>query len=133
MKPRSRSHGAALMTAIFLIVVLLGVGLAMANLSNVAHDTTSKANLSAKVFLGAKAGLEWGIQQAIAGSSCVAGSPALGGSLSDVTVSVTCAEQKQGAASGQSVFYIVATATTGTVGNLNYAERRMEAAISNIP
>jgi MSHA biogenesis protein MshP len=133
MTPRARSSGAALMTAIFLIVVLAGLGLAMSNLSNVAHDTTSKANLSAKVYYGAKAGLEWGIQQAIAASSCAGGSPALGGALSDVSLTVTCTEQKQGAASAQSVFYIVSIATTGSVGSLNYAERRVEAAISNIP
>jgi len=132
MTSRARSSGAALMTAIFLIVVLIGLGLAMANLSNVAHDTTSKANLAAKVYYGAKAGLEWGIQRAVSGSAC-SGSPALSGALSDVNLTVTCSEQKQGAASGQSFFYVVSVATTGTVGSLNYAERRVEAAISNIP
>jgi MSHA biogenesis protein MshP len=128
---RSRSCGGALITAIFLIVVLLGLGLAMSNLSNVEHDTTAKANLSAKVYYAAKAGLEWGIQQAISSGTCAAGSPALAGALSGVTVSVSCTPSTHGA--GNLVYYITSTATTGTLGAVGYAERRMEATVTDIP
>ena len=127
----SRSRGGALLTAIFLIVVLLGLGLAMSNLSTVEHDTTSKANLSAKVYYAAKAGLEWGIQQTISSNSCAAGSPAVGGALSGVTVTVGCTSSTHGA--GNLVYYITSTAVTGTLGGVSYAERRMEATVSNIP
>jgi MSHA biogenesis protein MshP len=131
MKPRSSAAGGALITAIFLIVVLLGLGIAMSKLSNVTHDTATKANLSAKVYYGAKAGLEWGIQQAIGAGLCAGASPALGGALSGVNVAVTCASSTHSA--GNFVYYITSTATTGTLGNVSYAERRMEATVSNIP
>jgi len=127
----SRSQGGALLTAIFLIVVLLGLGIAMSNLSNIEHDTTSKANLSAKVYYAAKAGMEWGIQQAIASGSCSGGSPAMAGALSGVTVTVSCASSTHGA--GNLVYYITSTAVTGTLGGVSYAERRMEATVTDIP
>jgi len=134
---RRRSAGAALMTSIFLIVVLAGLGLAVMNLSNVEHDTTSKSLLSAKVYYGAKAGLDWGIQQAVAGGSCVGGAGTTfsltQGALTGVRVKVVCSEAKQGAASGQSTFYITSDAKTGTIGALSFAERHMEATVSNIP
>ena len=131
---RSRSRGGALLTAIFLIVVLLGMGLAMMNLSGVQQDTSSKALLSARAYFGAKAGLDWGIQQAIAASACAASSSLnlTQEALNGVSVTVTCAQQRQGSAS-EAVFYITSRATTGTLGSVSYAERRMEATISNIP
>jgi len=137
MNLRSRLRGSALITAMFLMVVLLGIGMAMMNLSSVEHDTASKSLLSTKVYYGAKAGLDWGIQQAVAAGVCASSTGPFslsGGSLNDVKVTVTCAESKQGAASGRSVFYITSKATTtGAVGAPNYAERRMEATVSNIP
>jgi MSHA biogenesis protein MshP len=148
MKAPIRSAGMALMSAIFLIVVLIGLGVAMMNLSNVEHDTGSKAILAAKAYYGARAGLDWGIQQAIAaGAPC---SPPLTGSsttfsltqgsLSGVTVTVTCAAAPQGPSTcgltGTSLcqtYYLTSQATTGTLGSLSYAERHIEATVSNIP
>ena len=144
MKARSRSAGMALMSAIFLIVVLIGLGVAMMNLSNVEHDTASKAILSAKVYYGAKAGLDWGIQQAIAAGAPCNGVPSnfslTQGSLNGVNVAVTCTGAPQGPSTcgltGTSVcttYYLTSQATTGTLGTLSYAERRKEATVSNIP
>jgi len=135
MKPRNRSRGAALITALFLVAVLAAIGIAMSRLSNVENDTRTKAVLSSRVYYGAKAGLEWAIQQVISGASagaCPAGPPALGGGLTGVTLTVSnCAVTTHGA--GNLVYYIQITATTGTVGSPSYAERRMEATVSNLP
>jgi len=144
MRRRIRSAGMALISAIFLIVVLIGVGVAMMNLSNVEHDTASKAILAAKAYYGAKAGVDWGIQQSIAAGSCVGGPGTpinlTTGSLNGVTVTVTCAAAQQGASTcgltGTSpcqTYYLTSQATTGTIGTLSYAERRIEATVSNIP
>jgi MSHA biogenesis protein MshP len=132
----------ALVSAIFLIVVLAGIGFSMMSLSNVEHDTASKSNLSAKVYYGAKAGLDWGIQQAIAAGAC-AGSTSFTiaqGALNGVNVTVTCTSAAQGATncgltgtSTCTTYYLVSDATLGTLGALTYAERRLEATISNIP
>src|SRR3954469_22350785 len=134
MKRRARSAGSALMTVIFLIVVLAGLGVAVMNLSNVEHDATAKSLLSAKVYYGAKSGLDWGIQQAVAaGWDCSSnGSFALSqGAFSGVSVVVSCSRSTHGA--GNLVWYISSKATTGAPGSLGYAERRMEGTVSNIP
>jgi MSHA biogenesis protein MshP len=131
----------ALMSAIFLIVVLIGLGVAMMNLSNVEQDTASKAILAAKAYYGAKAGLDWGVQQAFAAGSCAGSSFNLTqGSLSGVSVTVTCAAAQQGAntcgltgTSACQTYYLTSQATTGTLGALSYAERHIEATVSNIP
>ena len=144
MKRRIHSAGMALLSAIFLIVVLIGLGVAMMNLSNAEHDTASKAILAAKVYYGARAGMDWGIQQAIAG-----GAPCNGvasnfnltqGSLNGVALTVSCFAAPQGASTcgsaGTSLcqtYYLTSAATTGTIGTLNYAERHIEATVSNIP
>ncbi len=131
MRSRLRAAGMAIVTAIFLVVVLAGLAAAVATLSNVEHDTSNKSLLSAKVYYGAKAGLDWGIQQAVAASAC-AGSTSFSmtqAALNGVSVTVTCSLGTHGA--GSVVYYLAATATTGTIGGLDYAERRMEATVSN--
>jgi MSHA biogenesis protein MshP len=129
---KRRSSGAALITALFLVGVLAAIGIAMSRLSNVEHDTRTKAVLSAKVYYGAKAGLDWAIQQVIAGGACPGAAPTLGAGLAGVTVAVnTCIPTTHGV--GNTVYYISITATTGTPGTVSYAERRMEASVSNIP
>ena len=144
MRARLRSAGMALISAIFLIVVLIGVGVAMMNLSNVEHDTASKAILASKVYYGARAGVDWGIQQSVAAASCVGGAGTTinltTGSLNGVNVTVTCSAAPQGASTCGltgtflcQTYYLTSVATTGTLGTLNYAERRIEATVSNIP
>lgn len=128
---KRRCSGAALITALFLVAVLAAVGIAMSRLSNVEHDTRTKSVLSARVYYGAKAGLEWGIQQAITANSCVGGAPALGAALTGVTVTVACARTIHGA--GNFTYYITSNAKTGTLGTGTYAERWVEATVSNIP
>jgi MSHA biogenesis protein MshP len=131
----TRCAGAALISAIFLIIVLVALGAAMVSLSTVQQDTATKAVLAARAYYGAKAGLEWGIQRAIAANTCAASTAftLTQGSLDGVSVTVTCARSQHGAGTTVFTYYLASTATTGTLGALSYAERRMEATVSNIP
>ena len=147
MSARRRASGAALITAVFLIVVLLAMGIGMSNLSNVQVDTSSKAILAARVYYGARTGLEWAIQRTISDPAPPARCNAFSGGqsfspagtgLAGVTVVVACAQNTHG--SGNFVYYLTSTAcTTATCpaaaigSSVNYAERRMEATVSNIP
>jgi MSHA biogenesis protein MshP len=128
---RSES-GFALVTAIFLLVVMFGLGVFMVTLSGTHQATPRQSLLAARVYFGAKAGLDWGIQQAIAASSCVGSTPvALAGTgLSGVTATVTCVST---AHTVGNVYRITSTAVHGAFGDLDYAQRRMEATVSNIP
>lgn len=139
MMPRSTVAGFALASAVFLIAVLAVLGLVMATMAKVEHDTGVKSLLSDKVYYGAKAGLEWGIQRAIAAGSCVAAPttfppPPMQEALSEVTVTVECTQSPHGTAPPTNqVYYLKSTAEIGTAGSFDRAERRMEATVSNIP
>ena len=144
MTPLLRNAGSALISAIFLIVVLAALGASMASLSNVEHDTAGKSLLSAQAYQSAKTGLDWGIQRVISEPSGTAParctaigtggatqfSPS-GSGFGGALVTVTCESSIHGA--GNIVYYLTSVATIGTAGNLGYAERRMEATVSNIP
>jgi MSHA biogenesis protein MshP len=133
MSAARRTAGVALISAIFLIGVLAALGLAMVAISTGSQDTANKSLQAAKVYYGSRAGLEWGIQQAVAAGSCAGGSFSLAeGGLNGVSVVVTCVQQSTHGA-GNFVYYLTSRATIGTLGGLDYAERRVEATVSNIP
>jgi MSHA biogenesis protein MshP len=141
MNRPARAAGSALITAIFLILVVVALGASMVSLSTVQQDTAVKAVLASRVYYGAKTGLEWAVQRVITdaapparcgGSFPATFSPVADG-LSGVSVTVTCANSQHGAGTTSFTYYITSTATTGSLGTLSYAERRMEATVSNIP
>lgn len=142
MKRRTRNAGAALIAALFLIIVLVALGATIASLSNVEHATAIKSQLSTSVYYAAKTGLEWGIQRVISDPApparCAAfsgGTPfsPAGTGFQGVTVTVTCVQNSIYGV-GNFVYFLTSDATVGTgPGALNYAERHMEATVSNIP
>lgn len=123
--------GFALVTAIFLLVVLAALGAFMVTLSGV-HQTMPTQSLDAtRVYYGAKAGLDWGIQQAVAAGSCAGSSFALtGNGLNGVNVVVSCAST---AHTGGNVYVITSMAERGTFGSINYARRRVQATVTTVP
>jgi hypothetical protein len=149
MKSSASQNGMALFAAIALTVVLASLGAAMATMSTMSHDTVTKSVQTAKVYYGARAGLEWGIQRAVAAGACPAGAVAFNltqGGLSGVAVRVTCVQQSTHGSPPPApttclpnppntcvVYYVTSHATLGTLGGLDYAERRVEATVSNIP
>ena len=131
MTPRRTSGGMVAIAAIFLIVAMVGLGLAMSSLSSVQADTVSKSMQAAKAYWGARAGLEWGIQRAFATSSCPGGAFTLTeAALNGVSVTVSCTSNTFGS---NKVYYFTSVATIGTVGKLDFAERHVSASVSDIP
>jgi len=145
VKRHASAAGSALITAIFLIVVLAAIGAAMVSLSTVQEDTVTKSVLAARVYYGAKAGIDWAVQRTISDpgappTRCTGPSPEFpatialtGTGLAGVTAIVTCAQSQHGAGTTAYTYYLTSIATTGTLGTPDYAERRMEATVSNIP
>lgn len=89
-----RDAGVGIVTAIFLLVVLAGLGVAMVSLYT-AQQTSSNLDLQgARAYQAARAGLEWGLFRQTRNASCVASTkvamPA-GTTLSAFTVVVSCA------------------------------------------
>jgi hypothetical protein len=138
----ARSAGSAFISALFLVILLGTLGASMVSLFTVQQDTATKSLLASRVYYGAKTGLDWAIQRTISDPAPPARctttdfpatfTPA-GDGLAGVSVSVTCARSQHGAGTAVFTYYITSTATTGTLGGLSYAERRMEATVSNIP
>jgi MSHA biogenesis protein MshP len=89
-----RSAGMGLVTAIFLLVVLAGLGVAMMTLFTTQQATSSLDELGARAYQAARAGVEWGIFQQMQKNVCANSTFALPSTtnttLSGFTVTVSC-------------------------------------------
>lgn len=132
---RKSERGFAIVSAVFLLVVLAALGAFMVSLSGVGHATPSQALIATRVYYGARSGLEWGTHQAVspaAGSgSCNAstGFALSGTGLEGVSVTVTCSATTHTGPTDYYVYYLTSTATFGSLGSPDYAERKMEATV----
>ncbi len=129
---RKRSSGFGLVAALFLMIVVTLVILAMARLSATQHGTSSLAIQQARAYQAARAGLEWGIARVMGGGACSAGAPSLAASgLSDFTVGVTCASSTYVEGTGSvTIYQLTATAQNGTPGDRpDYAYRQLSAVV----
>jgi MSHA biogenesis protein MshP len=133
-RARARQGGFAIISAVFLIVVLSLLGAMMVSLSTTQQVGSARDLLGSRAYFAAKAGIEWGAYQVLQAGSCGPSStlPALAGSADGFTVVVTCTATGPYDEAGQSVrvYQITATATTGTPGMLDSAERQLQAVIS---
>lgn len=97
-----RMQGVSLVTAIFLLVVLSGLAVAMVTLSTTAHTSSMLDVQGTRAYLAARAGAEWGVYQVTRanGACTVLPGPAAtstssfalpaDGSLAGMTVTVAC-------------------------------------------
>lgn len=129
-----RQHGFAIVSAIFLLVVLAALGAFIATVSTTQHIGSALDVSGARAYQAARAGTEWGLSRAVNAASC-AGTTDIG-TVDTMTVTVTCTTVAIGSAveTGLGTIYsITATAcnipagTTcpGTTTSPNYVERRM--------
>lgn len=89
-----KQAGFSLVSAIFLLVVLAALGVAMVTISTVQHQSSSLDIQGVRAYQAARAGIEWGLYKKLQTSSCAGAAitvplPA-GTSLSDFTVTVVC-------------------------------------------
>lgn len=94
----SKSRGVGIVTAIFLLVVLSGLGVALVTVFTSQQATTALDEQGARAYQAARAGIEWGLFTQLRNPAAVcagAGAPETfampaGTSLSGFTVSVEC-------------------------------------------
>ena len=84
-----RSRGVSIVTAIFLLVVLSGIGAAVVTLSTAQHTSSAYDVLGARAYEAARSGIDYGMYQHLAGN-CATASIALPGTLAPFTVTVQC-------------------------------------------
>jgi MSHA biogenesis protein MshP len=127
MRPETTQRGFGLVAAMFLIIIIAAVIAAMARLALTQTATNSLAIQQARAYQAARAGLEYGIVQALAGSAC--GNFTLDGFV----VAVTCTPTPAIAVSEENrtveFFTISATAQYGGVGAPDYAFRSLTAVV----
>lgn len=120
-------RGFALVSAIFLLVVLAALALFMLSLSGTQHFTSAWAVQGARAHYAALSGIEWGAWQAVnnGGTSCN-GSPAVDpGGPAGFMVTVTCmSSPHQEGGGARTVWVIDATAESGSFGGPGFVHRR---------
>ncbi len=132
--PHRAARGFALVSAIFLLVVLAVLGAFMAHFSSVQHITSAQDLSGSRAYQAAHTGIEWGTYQALRNSACSAVTtlPALGGSHAGFSIKVECTsvQASEGAvANGVALYSISSTASMGTIGGINYVERKLQALV----
>ena len=126
--------GFAIVSAIFLLVVLAALGGFMLTFSSVQQTTVGQDVLGVRAYQAARTGIEWGAYQIVnGGPSCVASTTlgALNADLAPYTVVVTCTTFTPANENGAAVtmYQITSTATRGAVGTPLYVERRLTATL----
>jgi MSHA biogenesis protein MshP len=126
-------RGFTIVTAIFLLVVLAGLGAFIVAVSTLSSTATGLDVQGARAYQAARVGMEWGLYRQLRDGSCVASSTFAfpdAASLQGLTVTVACTSHPD-ANGGPTVREIEATACNrpapdcpGTVG-ANYVERRV--------
>jgi MSHA biogenesis protein MshP len=134
LKTTSGRGGFALVTAIFLLVVLAGLGAAVVNISTMQHTSSALDLQGARAYQAARAGIEWGVYRQLIDSSCAAPTsfalPAA--SFGEFAVTVSCTKYA-GATPGLDVYQITSNACNqpssgncpGAAGGVDYVERQM--------
>lgn len=128
----SRCGGFAIVSAIFILVVLATLGAFILNISSQQQIGSALDVQGVRAYQAARAGIEWGLYQQLRASSCAAStnfSPSAA-SMTGFTVNVTCVATPDGNG-GPTVYSITSTAcndatcpNTTNPGNY-YVERRL--------
>jgi MSHA biogenesis protein MshP len=134
-----KQHGFSLIMGIFLIVVLGGIAVFIGRVSTMQQQSSALDEEGSMAYQAARAGIEWGVYQAVVNSSCVAAPPAFTLALTvpitpvstvNYTVTVTCALTAATEGSNNiNVYQITSTAINASVGRF-YVERRLTATVS---
>jgi MSHA biogenesis protein MshP len=137
MTMRGFQQGFSLVTAIFLLVVLAGLGATMMTFFTAQQQSVLLDELGARAYQASRAGIEWGAYQVVQSSSGVFATTCQSGPASQVlptqgfSVSVSCsATSAVESAATLWVYRLTSTATRGAAGSADFVERQMQATIA---
>lgn len=131
---RSATRGFALVSAIFILVVLALLGAMMVALSSTQHVGQARDLFGSRAYFAARAGIEWGVYAALRNGACAPSTtlPALAGSATGFAVVVACSVSGPFDEGGTSVrvYQVTSTATHGSAGAPDQVERQLQAQVS---
>lgn len=120
-------HGFAAVAAIFLVVVLAALGSYMVSFSNAQQLTSAQDVQGTRAYWAARAGLDWGVAQAVATSACPAiAAPA---TIEGFTMSISCTSNSYTEGTTVTILRITSVASTGTAGGVGFVERSLTASL----
>lgn len=130
-------QGFLLPAAIFILVILAALGAYALNITSVQQSTSTQDVQGSRAYQAARAGVEWAAYQVLTpGTTALANCPASPTTITidNFSVAVSCTRSadyfEQGADHTIAMYDIVATASFGTVGALNYIERQVQLTLS---
>lgn len=128
-----RQRGFSLIPALFLLIVLAGLGSVAIRLSGIQHQTVLLAMQSARAYAAAQSGIEWAAYAALVNGSCGSATIALSeGGLNGFSVDVSCASTSHAEGSStHTVYQIDAFAQAGAYGTPDYVSRRIRATVTD--
>ena len=127
-----RPAGFALVSALFLIVVLSVLGGFLVNLVAVQHATPSMRIQSARADYAARAGLGWAVNRATGAGACPASTSfaLAGGAFAGFTVTVRCSATLHDLSGTATPYYgIDVAAQSGTYGSPDFVARSLQAKV----
>lgn len=151
-------RGFTMVSAIFLLVVLVSLGAFIVNVSTTQSITSAQDVQGSRAYQAARAGVEWGLYQVLDPLDVTVVAPGsanwpnmpdcpanMAMSIDGFQVAVQCARYPGGAAGASgppvyneggtnrsiAVYQITATASSGTVGSVGFVERQVRVTVSN--
>jgi MSHA biogenesis protein MshP len=126
--PQRPQSGFAIVSAIFLLVVLAALGAFMLTMSNTQQLTSTQDLQGSRTYWAAKAGIQWAADRIKVTSACPAPTTF---TLDGLPVTVTCQPNSYFEGSiGKTIYWVQSTATGGgAVGSMAYTERMLNAFI----
>ncbi len=135
---RLPAHGFAIVSAIFILVVLAALGAFILSVSTSQHIGSALDVQGVRAYQAARAGIDWGLYRQLRDSSCPGSSTpssfiATAPTLSDLTITVSC-QDTPGGSGGPTTYAIISTACNQPSGGAcpnttapgaNYIERRL--------
>ena len=126
---RRAARGFSLVSAIFLMVVLVILGVSLVTISSVQQVAASQMLQVVRANYAARAGAEWAAAQAASGTWCPAAMVttfALPAPLSGFTIDVSCTRADHALDAATLQYFVVdVTATSGVYGSPDYVRRRL--------
>jgi MSHA biogenesis protein MshP len=127
----SRLRGFALVSALFLIVVLSALGAFLVDLVAVQHATPAMRVRAARADYAARSGMAWAVHRALDAGVCGDANFNLGeGALAGYAVSVRCSSSVHDLSGAATPYYVIdVSAQAGEYGGTDFVARSLQAKV----
>ena len=127
-----RAGGFALISALFLIVVLSALGAYLVNIVAVQHATPAMRVQASRAEYAARSAMGWAVRRATTAGSCPASTSfgVGGGVLSGFTATVRCSTTLHDLGGASTPYYVIdVSAQSGTFGGADFVARSLQAKV----